>query len=78
MYLRICENISQTIAIVLVSMAYFVCLQQFTLGNLLALPGTSYSSATTGVERQPGPHKVARSECRVTASKIPARRIVLI
>jgi hypothetical protein len=38
MYLRICENIAQTIAIVLVSMAYFVCLQQFTLDNLLALP----------------------------------------
>ena len=78
MYLRICENIAQTIAIVLVSMAYFVCLQQFTLDDLLALPSTSYSPATTVVERQPGPHKVAQSECRATASKSPARRIVLV
>jgi len=78
MYLRICENIAQTVAIVLVSMAYLVCWQQFALSDLLAVPNVSDSYTAPVLQHQASANGMPRSECPATASKSPARRIVLV
>lgn len=78
MYLRICENIAEIAAILLISMAYILCLQQVGLIEPLPVPNISWSNKQSGVDRGPGVDRLVSAACRKPASKSPSRRIVLV
>ena len=78
MYLRICENIAEIAAILLISMAYILCLQQLGLIEPLPVPNIAWSDEQTGVNLGSVADQLVTTTCPAAASKSPSRRIVLV
>jgi len=78
MYLRTCENIAQIMVLVLITLPYALCMQQFAAGST-ATPGTSCDSVISMI--MPGcaldEKALAPSAMRI-ASKTSVHRIILL
>jgi hypothetical protein len=78
MYLRICENIAEITAILIISTAYILCLQQFAVID--AQPAQRVSLVERRLARAPQQANARRAAyfCRAPASEMHVRRIILV